>query len=211
MPKTIPTKTEKFPDGTPMTTFDVLDNINVNNYTEKKGNFTYLSWAWAVRELLKVNPSATWVVHEYPHGNGETQAPYMRTGAGCFVKVTLTLDDIERTQVHPVLDNRNQTIDEPNAFQINTSIQRCLAKAIALHGLGLYIYAGEDLPSYVPLDKDQILTLLEVASLLGEEKHAEVADGIDNHLVHADNYDITLKSLQRRAKQVEKKDDTKSK
>ena len=130
--------------------FDILDNIDVSKYTEKKGNFTYLSWAWAVRELLRVEPNATWVIHEWSHANGEiygTRAPYMRTAAGCFVQVTVTVNNIERTQVHPVLDNRNQTILEPNAFQINTSIQRCLAKAIALHGLGLYIYAGEDLPT----------------------------------------------------------------
>ena len=140
-------------------TFDKLNKVNVNDYTEKKGQFTYLSWAWAVRELLKVAPDSTWIVHEYPHGNGETQSPYMRTGAGCFVKITLTVDGIDRTQVHPVLDNRNQTIKEPNAFQINTSIQRCLAKAIALHGLGLYIFAGEDLPepeSLTPAEEDNL-------------------------------------------------------
>jgi len=180
--------------------FEVLNAVNVNEFTEKKGNFTYLSWAWAVRELLKVDPRAEWIVHEYPHGNGETQSPYMRTAAGCFVKVTLTVDGIKRTQVHPILDNRNQTIDEPNAFQVNTSIQRCLAKAIALHGLGLYIYAGEDLPSYTPLSKEQVKKLLEVAETLGEDKYVEVADGIDSLIVHADNYAVTLKSLERRVK-----------
>lgn len=191
-------------------TFSVLNEINVNDFTEKKGNFTYLSWAWAVRELLKVSPRATWKIHEW--GVEGSKQPYMQTQAGCFVQVTVSIptgdsEPIERTQVHPVLDNRNQTILEPNAFQINTSIQRCLAKAIALHGLGLYIYAGEDLPAYVPLSKDQIFNLLEVASKLGEDKHSEVADGIDKQLVHADNYDVTLKSLQRRAKQAEKKDE----
>ena len=182
-------------------TFDVLNDINVNDFTEKKGNFTYLSWAWAVRELLKVSPDATWTVHEW--GIDGSKQPYMQTQSGCFVQVTVTVDGIERTQVHPVLDNRNQTIDEPNAFKINTSIQRCLAKAIALHGLGLYIYAGEDLPSYVPLTKAQVMKLLEVASKLGEKKHQEVADGIDDLAVHADNYAVTLKSLERRAKQNE--------
>jgi hypothetical protein len=186
-------------------TFEVLNAVNVNEFTEKKGNFTYLSWAWAVRELLKVDPKATWIVHEYPDGNGYDvkQSPYMRTQAGCFVKVTLTVDGIDRAQVHPVLDNRNQTIDEPNAFQVNTSIQRCLAKVIALHGLGLYIYAGEDLPSYTPLTKEQVERLLKVAETLGEAKYIEVADGIDNQVVHSENYAITLKSLERRAKQDE--------
>ena len=74
------------------------------------------------------------------------QCPYMRTPAGYFVQVTLTVNDVPRTQVHPVLDFRNQPVNTPNAFDINTAIQRCLTKAIALQGLGLYIYAGEDLP-----------------------------------------------------------------
>ena len=149
--------------------FNILDTIDVSSYTEKKGQFTYLSWAYAVRELLKVAPDATWEIHEYNHANdaphGEITAPFMRTSAGAFVKVTVTVDGISRTQVHPVLDHRNKTVDEPNAFQINTSIQRCLAKAIALHGLGLYIYAGEDLPTPpLPLDdadKRKIANLLE--------------------------------------------------
>ena len=75
-----------------------------------------------------------------------TKQPYMKNGTGAYVQVSVNVNDVIRTQIHPVLDNRNQTIDTPNAFQINTSIQRCLAKAIALHGLGLYIFAGEDLP-----------------------------------------------------------------
>ena len=178
--------------------FEQLDSINVNEYTEKKGQFTYLSWAWAVRELLKVAPDATWIVHKF--GELENQQPYIKTEAGCFVQVTVHVNDVGRTQVHPVLDNRNQTIQEPNAFQINTSIQRCLAKAIALHGLGLYIYAGEDLPHTTPLTSEQGNALLKIASKISKEKHHEVADGIDNQIVHADNYAVTLKSLERRAK-----------
>ncbi len=124
--------------------FEKLDSVDVSKKAEKKGRFTYLSWAWAVRELLRIAPDSTWIVHEW--GVKGNKQPYMQTQAGCFVKVSLTVDGITREQVHPVLDNRNQPIKEPNAFEINTSIQRCLAKAIALHGLGLYIFAGEDLP-----------------------------------------------------------------
>ena len=180
------------------TLFERLDSINVNDYTEKKGNFTYLSWAWAVRELLQVAPDATWKIHEW--GLEGNRQPYMQTEAGCFVQVTVTVDEIERTQVHPVLDHMNKTVAEPNAFQINTSIQRCLAKAIALHELGLYIYAGEDLPHTTPLTTEQGKTLLTVASKISQEKHDEVANGIDRNVVHADNFAITLKSLERRAK-----------
>ena len=181
--------------------FEKLDSINVNSYTEKKGQFTYLSWAWAVRELLKIDPYATWVIHKWGGDDDVNSRPYMETEAGYFVQVTVTVNDVERTQVHPVLDNRNQSIKEPNAFQINTSIQRCLAKAIALHGLGLYIYAGEDLPHVTPLDSDQTKKLLEVASKIGKDKENEVSDGIKNQIVHADNYAVTFKSLERRAKQ----------
>lgn len=125
--------------------FQRLSEVNVSGFAEKKGQFTYLSWAWAVIELKKIAPEAFWVVHEW--GLDGRKQPYQQTEAGCFVKVTVIAEGIEMTQVHPVLDNRNNTVKAPNAFEINTSIMRCLTKAISLHGLGLYIYAGEDLPT----------------------------------------------------------------
>lgn len=120
--------------------FSTLNEVDCSKHIERKGGFSYLSWPFAVKELLTRHPDATWEVAEY---NG---APYTTTPAGCFVKVSVTVNGHTRSQVHPVLNNNNQTVKEPNAFQINTSIQRALVKAIALHGLGLYIYAGEDLP-----------------------------------------------------------------
>ena len=141
--------------------FNILDKVDVSAKSEKKGAFTYLSWAWAVRELLRVAPDATWTVHEW--GIEGSRQPYMQTDAGCFVKVSVTVNGIPREQVHPVLDNRNRPIKTPDAFQVNTSIQRCLAKAIALHGLGLYIFAGEDLPD-VSIDgslRDKIIAHAE--------------------------------------------------
>ena len=85
-------------------TFEIFNKINVNDYTEKKGNFTYLSWAWAVRELLKVSHDATWHVFEYKSDNGDSQ-PYMKTDSGYFVKVSVSVEGVTRTQTHPVLDN----------------------------------------------------------------------------------------------------------
>ena len=126
-------------------TFDILNNIDVSKYVEKKGQFNYLSWAYAVRELLKACPTATWEVHLFVGEDG-TKQPYMKDGTGSYVQVSVDVEGVVRSQIHPVLDHRNKPIDNPNSFQINTSIQRCLAKAIALHGLGLYIFAGEDLP-----------------------------------------------------------------
>jgi len=124
--------------------FERLSEINVSAFAEKKGKFTYLSWAWAVTELKKVAPEAYWTIHEW--GLDGSKQPYQQTEAGCFVKVTVIAEGIEMTQVHPVLDHQNKTVKQPTAFEVNTSIMRCLTKAISLHGLGLYIYAGEDLP-----------------------------------------------------------------
>ena len=180
--------------------FEELNAINVNNYTEKKGRFTYLSWAWAVRELLKVDSEATWEIHEW--GIEGNRQPYMQTEAGCFVQVTVWVGGIARTQVHPVLDNTNKPIDEPNAFQINTSIQRCLAKAIALHGLGLYIYAGEDLPVEDPLTKDEVKEMLALAEKTGDKsKYISIADMIDNGQIDRTNYSASFAKLERLVKE----------
>lgn len=120
--------------------FAELAKIDVREHTEKKGKFSYLSWAWAVDVLRKADPTATWEVIRFDG------MPFMETKYGIFVEVAVTVQGITLSQIHPVLDNSNKPIAQPNSFQINTSIQRCLVKAIALHGLGLYIYAGEDLP-----------------------------------------------------------------
>ena len=115
--------------------YEELAKINVNEHTEKKGNLTYLSWAWAVDQLLKKDPAATWSYGE-PVKFNETMMVF------CTVKAF----DKSMTAQLPVMDNRNKAISNPDAMQVNTAMQRCLAKAIALHGIGLYIYAGEDLP-----------------------------------------------------------------
>ena len=125
--------------------FSILNKIDVSDYTDKKGKYNYLSWSNAVTELLKVCPDSTWIVHEYLDGAGVTR-PYMKTESGCYVRVTLTVNGIDRTQIMPVWDHRYSTIEKPDGGDVNTAIQRCLAKVISLHGLGLYIYNGEDLP-----------------------------------------------------------------
>jgi hypothetical protein len=186
--------------------FQNLNELNVNEYTAKKGNFTYLSWAWAVRELLKVAPNATWVIHEFEewHEHGSSKQPYMKTDTGYFVQVTVTINMVDRTQVHPVLDNRNQTIDEPNAFQINTSIQRCLAKAIALHGLGLYIYAGEDLPVDDPLTTEEINKITEIAKTIDKYEANGIQTMLDDGSINRTNYAASLAKLKRLQSEKEK-------
>ena len=112
-----------------------LRKINVNDNTEKKGRFTYLSWAWAVDQLLQLDPMATW----------EYKEP-MKFGDTMMVFCTVTAFGKNMTAQLPVMNNQNKSMINPDSFAVNTAMQRCLAKAIALHGLGLYIYAGEDLP-----------------------------------------------------------------
>jgi hypothetical protein len=121
-----------------------LLKVNVNDHTEKKNNLTYLSWAWAWAEVLKHDPLATWVCHTYgPQGAEE---PCMRIGKTAMVHVSVTIKGLRRECMLPVMDHRNKAIPDPDAFQVNTAIMRCMTKAISMHGLGLYIYAGEDLP-----------------------------------------------------------------
>jgi len=187
-----------------MSAFSVLSKIDVSEHTEKKGNYTYLSWAWAVKVLLEEFPKATWQVHTFVD-NG-TESPYMRTNAGCFVQVSVEIDKVIRTQVHPVLDHMNKTVDEPNAFQVNTSIQRCLAKAIALHGLGLYIYAGEDLPQAPDaLNKEQYKSMLDLLAIIGDKNlEAKLVEQIGNETINDSNYKAAFNKLKRKADKVKK-------
>ena len=123
------------PEPVQISAFHRLREVNVNDFTEKKNGLTYLSWAWAVDQLLQSDPSATW---EY----GEPK----QYGTSLMVFCTVKAFDKSMTAQLPVMDHRNKAVSNPDAFAVNTAMQRCLAKAIALHGLGLYIYAGEDLP-----------------------------------------------------------------
>lgn len=111
-----------------------LRKIDVSDKIEKKNNLSYLSWAWAVDTLLQHDPSATWTYGQ-PVLFGETM----------MVFCTVTAFGKSMTAQLPVMDYRNKAIPNPDAFAVNTAMQRCLAKAIALHGLGLSLYVGEDL------------------------------------------------------------------
>lgn len=130
-----------------MSAFAKLNAINVTDHTEKKNGLTYLSWAWAWGELKKLYPKSYYTVYETEHG-----APYHTDGRTCWVKTGVTLVDGENSLEHieylPIMDTRNRSIpyDHVTSFDVNKAIQRSLTKAIARHGLGLYIYAGEDLP-----------------------------------------------------------------
>jgi hypothetical protein len=129
-----------------MTPSELLQ-INVNDHTEKKNGLTYLSWAWAWDQILRADPAANYEVMQFPSpDNSNLMLPYQSLGNSAIVWVAVTVFGKTMTVQLPVLDFRNKCIADPNAFDVNTSIMRCLTKGIAMHGLGLYIYAGEDLP-----------------------------------------------------------------
>jgi hypothetical protein len=123
--------------------FAKLNAVNVNDKTEKKGNLTYLSWAWAWGEVKKQFPDATYTVYENKDG-----WIYHTDGKTCWVKTGVTVNGIEHIEYLPVMDFKNNSIplEKVTSYEVNKTIQRSLTKACARHGLGLYIYAGEDLP-----------------------------------------------------------------
>ena len=123
--------------------FETLNSINVNDKVEKKNNLTYLSWAWAWAEVKKNYPTATYTIYEDVNGMF-----YHTDGKSAWVKTGVTINDQEHIEYLPVMDYRNNSIllDKITSVDVNKTIQRSLTKAIARHGLGLYVYAGEDLP-----------------------------------------------------------------
>ena len=138
-----------------MSPHDLL-KLNVNEHTEKKNGLTYLSWAWAWAEALKADPAATFNVEMF---DGKC---YMEINGTAMVWVTVTMFGQPRTCMLPVMDSYNKPIliagvtttnkygkeilTILDSFNVNTAIMRCMTKALALHGLGTYIYAGQDLP-----------------------------------------------------------------
>lgn len=130
--------------------FETLNNINVNGHTESKNGLTYLSWAWAWAEVKKAYPDATYKIYEDFNGKF-----YHTDGRTCWVKTGVTIEGIEHIEYLPVMDFKNKSIpvESVTSFDVNKAIQRSLTKAVARHGLGLYIYAGEDLPEEEATEK----------------------------------------------------------
>jgi hypothetical protein len=136
-----------------------LRNVDVSDKIEKKNGLSYLSWAWAVDTLLQHDPQATWSYGQ-PVLFGETVMVFCTVNA--FGK--------SMTSQLPVMDYRNKAVPNPDAFAVNTAMQRCLAKAIALHGLGLSLYVGEDLWDDVPVDTTDLLDKIAKSADLVELK-----------------------------------------
>ena len=119
---------------------EMLLKKNVNEHVEKKNGLSYLSWAWAWAEALKADPKASYKIEMF------NCKCYMEINGTAMVFVTVTMFDKPMTCQLPVMDYRNKAIPNPDAFAVNTAIMRCMTKALALHGLGLYLYSGEDVP-----------------------------------------------------------------
>lgn len=158
-----------------------LNSVNVNEHTEKKNGLTYLSWAWAWGEVKKRHPDASYTVYE--DGNG---CIYWTDGRTCWVKTGVTINGIEHIEYLPVMDFKNRSIplEQITSFDVNKAIQRSLTKACARHGLGLYIYAGEDLPeeeqgNKPEADERTIRNYLSVISKLLAETNTDEAQMLD--------------------------------
>lgn len=144
--------------------FKVLNAIDVNEHAENKNGLTYLSWAWAWAETKKEFPEANYTIYENEDGWN-----YFSDGMTCWVKTGVTINGLEHIEYLPVMDYRNKSIpcDKVTSFDVNKSIQRSLTKAIARHGLGLYIYAGEDLPEDTRTPEDKIASIKSDIEKLG--------------------------------------------
>jgi hypothetical protein len=149
-----------------MKTFKELRTINVNQHIEKKGNLSYLSWAWAVDYLLQEDPTATWYFEE-PKYFGET----------VMVSCTVAAMNKQMTMHLPVMDNKNQSVKNPDSRKISDAMMRCLAKCIATFGIGLYVYAGEDVPHIEdePIDLEGMLQAIWAAQTLEELRETYIA------------------------------------
>lgn len=157
--------------------YEEVARINVNDHVRQKNGLNYLSWAWAVDQLLRIDPTATWEYRE-PVLFGETM----------MVFCTVTAFGVSRTAQLPVMNHKNQAIPNPDSYAVNTAMQRCLVKAIALHGLGLYIYEKEDAPFVDQAERendasaaaDKLIESIEAAQTLEQLREVKAAVGMAN-------------------------------
>ena len=153
--------------------YTTLASISVKEKVERKGNFDYLSWANAWHMLKTIHPNAQRIVYE----SVQTELNYFTDGSTAYVKVGIIIDDVEHIDYLPVMDYRNNSIplEKVTSMDVNTAIQRSTAKAIAMHGLGLSLWTGEDVPQMVtkkPTPKTKATTKISLD--IGDENWAKV-------------------------------------
>lgn len=151
--------------------YELLAGINVNQHVEKKANLSYLSWAWAVDQVMRKDQEAHWVFRE----------PIVYSDGTMMVHCDVTVFGKSLYMFLPVMDHRNKAIQNPNAFDVNKAMMRCLTKGLAVHGLGLYIYAGEDLPEE------------EKQNIIAEQKKSELQQSYEQALVFINSCTDSIK------------------
>ena len=183
-----------------MSVFETLNNINVEEHIEEKNNLRYLSWAWAWAEVKKIYPLAQYTIYENKDGWN-----YFTDGRTGWVKTGVTIEGLEHIEYLPIMDYKNKSIplDKITSFDVNTAIQRSLTKALARHGLGLYVYAGEDLPECEQGEKTETETKLDenlvnrcgelsipldaLATYLGKKENQLTNEDLQNAITRREN------------------------
>ena len=160
---------------TEQTLFQQLNSKDVNDHVEKKNGLTYLAWSYAHQELKKIDPTFTTKYHEFPHpdvNRDDYFVPYLATPEGYFIQTSVTVKGQTETEWLPVLDFRNKALAKGSAtpFDINKAQKRCFVKAAALHGLGLYIYNGEEVPSASDNDITELEEKINQFVTISQEK-----------------------------------------
>jgi len=171
--------------------WETLSKVDVSDHIEKKNGLSYISWAWAWGIVKKHYPKTTFTKNLYSSANNDCTLPYMIDPAGyAFVSVTVDIEDESQTEVMPVLDYANKSVSQPNSFQVNTALQRCLTKCLAFHGLGHYIYAGEDLPEGVIEEKKEKKATIKSSSgeVKEEASYSVMADVFNSFISECDTY-----------------------
>ena len=184
--------------------FETLNKINVEEHVEEKNGLRYLSWAWAWKTLKENYPNAQYKIYETEQGIN-----YFTDGRTAWVKTGVIVEGLEHIEYLPVMDYKNNSIplEKVTSFDVNKTIQRSLTKAVARHGLGLYVYAGEDLPDEPKTEKPQVaiqvskevkeqaqlfnVSLVKLATYLqkdiSELTDADVLKGIEQKRKHQEN------------------------
>ena len=187
--------------------FNELNGVDVSGHTETKKvkgktksgqeytvELTYLSWAWAWAEVKKRFPKAFYTIYE--NANGWF---YHTDGKTCWVKTGVTIEGLEHIEYLPVMDNRNNSISaaEVTSFDVNKAIQRSLTKAVARHGLGLYVYAGEDLPEAETVKKgtEKAKPVQEEPELITSEQREAFMTAIMESFDNKDDRNATYRKV----------------
>jgi len=159
-------------------TWEVLSKIDCTDHIEKKGRFNYLSWAWAWGILMEHYPNATFDNQL----NADGYPCFYDPNGFAMVRVTLCVEGVCHCEDYPVTNHQNKAIKNPDSFDVNTALKRCLVKCMAYFGLGHYIYAGEDLPASEKMTRESMMLIVDGhLKMTGQEGQAVVQTALDHY------------------------------